>query len=76
MAKFKNSTVSGIEEWLSVVHRHDEKFEKRFCPKAWFVEGVWWSDSTMKVNYIVEDGGTITNTFPIKEWLEFYEKNK
>lgn len=76
VTKPKNKTLAGIEEWLNTVHLRDAKFEKRFCPEAWFIEGVWWSASTMKVNYILEDGATITNTFPIKEWLKFYEENK
>ena len=76
VTKSNNKTVLGIEEWLNVAFRHEKKFEKHFCPKAWFIEGVWWSTSTMKINYIREDGATITNSFPIEDWLEFYDKNK
>lgn len=76
-ARFNSeTTISGIEEWLKVIWCNEKKFEKRFCPEAWLIEEVWWSTIAMKINYIQEDGSTITNNFPIEDWLEFYDKNK
>ncbi len=38
--------------------------------------GIYWNDENFEIKYILESGQHIMDTFPIGQWLEWYEKNK
>ena len=67
--------VSLLSEWERIAFDREPGFLERFCHNAWQLDKVSWSSETMHVVYIAECGQHITDSFPLRAWLEFYQAN-
>lgn len=60
-----------LTKWEDCTIKYNNEFIKRFCKvtDVEMVVGVWWSSDSMRIDYLVSSGRTITDGFKMEEWL-------
>ena len=64
-----------LEDWEEEIFVHSNEFIKEFFPKidVWEILSVHWNSTSMKVDFVLHCGQHCSNSFTIKEWIEYYE---
>jgi len=69
-----------IESWERVIFTNshsEDKFIKEFIGDevdVMTVSSVFWNSCSMKINFILDDGQHMTDTFSIFLWEEYYNE--
>lgn len=64
-----------LNRWEHAAWESEHDFLEKFCRGGTDLIEVSWSAAAMRVNYLVDEGQTVTDSIVIREWLDWYEKH-
>ena len=64
-----------VVNWEEFIFNSERDFLKKFAHKANDLIGVWFSSESVKINYLLECGQTISDSVDILEFLDWMKKS-
>ena len=62
-----------LERFEEIAFKYEDDLLDRFGKgTTWILTGISFGSRSFKINYILDCGQHVCDTFPISEWMEFY----
>lgn len=71
------SAIHTLGKWCdAAILKNRREFIEQFTPHADILVSIHWNDESMNVVYTLASGKHVSESFPMSEWIAFYEKHK
>ena len=70
---YPNNMLKSFKKWETFLFENKEKFLKRFCQNAWYLDSFSWNSENMHFTYVLDSGQHIGDSIKLKEWFDFFE---